>query len=78
MKKFKTLIDGTGTMHAPRRINYLRNMLCGEDLGEFDELASQVSGTKNAHLKFIKEVLIGYFPNQCLIRAEARDVPRNM
>ena len=33
-----------------------------ESLQEFDELASQVSGTKNYHLKFIKEGLLKYTP----------------
>ena len=32
MKNFKTAIDKTGTASAPRRINYLRNMLRGEAL----------------------------------------------
>ena len=63
MKNFKTAIEGTGTMYAPGRINYLRTMLGGEYLQEIYELLSLVSGTTNACLKFIKKVLLGYLPS---------------
>ena len=58
---FKSEIDGTGTTSAPGRINYLLTMLHGESLQEFDELASQINGTTNANLNFIKERILGYF-----------------
>ena len=54
MKSFKTEIDETGTTIAAGKTNYLRNLLHGEALREFDKLASQVKGTKNAHITFIK------------------------
>ena len=63
MKNFKTEICRTGTTTATIRINYLHIMLCGEGLREFDELASQVTGTTNAHMNFIKEDLL-IFLNQ--------------
>ena len=40
LKKFKKVIDGTGTTNVSGRTNYLRKMLRGEALQEFDELAS--------------------------------------
>ena len=40
MKKFNTAIDGTGTTTTSRKINFLRTLLCGEDLQEFDNLAN--------------------------------------
>ena len=62
VENFKTAIDGTGTRSVPVWVNYLRTMLYGEAQREFDKSASQFSGTKNAHLKFIREGLLGYFP----------------
>ena len=77
INKFKTGIDGTGTTTTPKRINYLRNLLNGEALRKFDELASQLTVMKNDHLNFIKEGLLGYFFNQLTFQTEVRDVPRN-
>ena len=54
MKIFKTAIDGTGTTTVVGRIHYLHNLLRGEALKVFDELAIQVTGMTNAHLNFIK------------------------
>ena len=53
---------GTGTTMVTRWINYLRTMLQGEVLREFDEMASQNNGTKNSHLKETQEVLLVYSP----------------
>ena len=61
LKNFIIAIDGTGTTSWPGRINYICTILCGEARIEFNELASQNSGTKNAHLKHITEGLLGYF-----------------
>ena len=63
MNNFKTAIDGTGTTSAAEKIKYHRNMLGGEALQYFDKLSIQNTGTKNAHLKFIKEGLLGSFPS---------------
>ena len=62
MKDFKTGTDGTGTTSAPENIQFLRKMLRGETLWEFDVIASQVGITTNVHLKQIKEVLLSYPP----------------
>ena len=56
MKNFKTGIDGEGNMSVAGRISYLRTMLLGEALREFDKLASKNSGMTSAHLKFIQEI----------------------
>ena len=61
MKDFKTGIDGTGTISALGNIQFLRTMLRGESLREFDVIADQVGSTTNAHLKQIKEGLLRYF-----------------
>ena len=44
------------------RINYLRTILRGEALREFDKLAIQNAGKACAILKFIQEVLLVYSP----------------
>ena len=54
IKDFKTETDWTGTTSTARKIQFLRAMLCGEDLREFYILASQVGSTTNGHLKLIK------------------------
>ena len=59
MKNSKTAIDGAG--EALLKINYLRTLLLGEALQELDKLAIKDTGTSNAHLKFVQEVLIGVF-----------------
>ena len=61
MKDFKTATDGTGTMSATVKTNFLRTMLRGEALREFNALAYQVGSTTKDHLKLIKEVLHRYF-----------------
>ena len=61
MKNFKRAVDGTGNTTAAGKINYLHTLLNGGSLRAFDELASPNAGTKNAHLKFIQEGLLGYF-----------------
>ena len=61
MKNFKTAVDGTGTTLVAGKINYLRTLLHGESLQEFDKLASHNTGTSNAHLKFIQEGLFVFF-----------------
>ena len=45
----------------PIRPHFL-TMIRVESLREFSYLTSQVTGTKNAKLNFIKEFLLGYFP----------------
>ena len=64
-------------MSVSLKINYLRPLLNGGDLREFDELSGQNNGTTNAHPKNIMEGLLGYFPDQCHIQSEARNAPRN-
>ena len=58
-------------------INYIRTLLRGEGLREFEELAIQNPGTTNTHLNLTQEGLLGYFPNQCPFQSEARVEPRN-
>ena len=65
MKNFKTAIDRTGTTTVTRTIKYIRTLLSGEALREYDELASKVLGKTNDHLNFIKEGLLVFLPNQC-------------
>ena len=60
MKNSKTAIDGTVNTTAAVIINCLSNLISGEALREFDELASQVTGTKKALLNSTKEGFLGY------------------
>ena len=55
IKDFKTNIDGTETTSDPRKIQFLRTILCGEELREFDVIAGQIVSTKSTHIKQIKE-----------------------
>ena len=73
MKKFKTATDGTVTTSATRKIQLLCTMLLGEAPREFDDLVNQVGSTTSRHIKFIKEVLLGYFFHQHTYQAETRD-----
>ena len=57
-KDFKNATDGTGTTSATGRIQFLRTMLRGEALREFDVISSQVGITTNGNLKLIKEGLL--------------------
>ena len=78
MKNLNTTIYGTETTSVAGRIIYLRTMLCGEVLREFDELTSKKYGTTATHLKFIQEGLLGHPPpDQCTFQVEVRDTPRN-
>ena len=63
VKNFKRAIDRTWTTTAAGRINYLHTLLHGEVLQNLDELDIQNAGTKNSHLKFIQEGLLGGFPD---------------
>ena len=53
LRNFKITTDGTGTTTTSVRINYLRTMLCGQALREFDELQIQYGVSTNNHLKLI-------------------------
>ena len=44
-----------------RTIKYIRTLISGEALREYDELASKVLGKTNDHLNFIKEGLLVFF-----------------
>ena len=78
MKNLKITIDRTGTNNITVIINYIRTLLCVEALREFDKLESQITGTTNARLDFIKEGLLGFFPDQFISQAEVCDAPRNV
>ena len=55
------MIDGTGTTTLSGRINYLRTMLRGQSLKEFDKLHSQYGGATKKYLNLIQEGLLEYF-----------------
>ena len=78
MKNFKRVVDNTGTTTAEGKINYIRNLFCGELLREFDKLSNQNSGTKILHLKFIREGLLGYFPTINALSKKNRAMRRAM
>ena len=61
MNNLKRAVHRTGNKTAAGKINYIRTLLHGKSLWEFDELASQNAGTKNSHLKFIQEGLLRYY-----------------
>ena len=84
MKNFKNEIIGTETTTVTGIINYLRTILRGEAIWEFDELKSQVTGTTNTQINFIKECLLEYFSVKALTKqnhamwlamCEPRDLP---
>ena len=58
LRNFKIVIDRTGTTFPSGYINYLRTILHGEILREFDELSLQVNTTNN-HSKHINGGLLG-------------------
>ena len=78
MKDFKTGIDGTGTTSAPGKNQFLRIMLRGESLREFDVIASQIGSTANGHLKQIKEILLSYFLSLNALNKQKRAMRRAM
>ena len=53
LNNFNIAVDETGTKYPLDIINYLRTILYGGGIREFDELASQNHGTTNAHRKHI-------------------------
>ena len=61
LRNFKIAIDGTRTTTPPGWIKYLRTMLRGQALREFDKLHSQYGGAINNHLKLIQKGLLEYF-----------------
>ena len=63
MKNFKREVERTGTTTAVGKINHLHTLLRGEELKEFNKLASHNSGMNVAHLKFFQKGLLVYFPS---------------
>ena len=57
----KRAVDRTGAKTSAGKINYLRTLLSGEALQEFDKLAIQNTGMNNVHLKLIQEGLLILF-----------------
>ena len=62
MKYFKTITDGTRTMSAAGKPQFLCTMLRGKSPIKIGILASQVGSTTNGRIKLFKESLIVYFP----------------
>ena len=54
MTYFKNGTDGTGTTSTPGKIQFLRTILCGEALRQFEVITIQVGSKTNGHLKHIK------------------------
>ena len=84
LKNFKIVVYGTGMTSLSCQINYIRAMLHGQALGEFEEIVIQNNGSNNNHLNLIMEGLLGYlfpinaFSNQkCAVRYAMRK-PQNM
>ena len=50
-KDFKTGTKGTGSTSSDGKIQFLRTMLCGKYLREFEIITSQFVSTTNGHLK---------------------------
>ena len=61
LRNFKIIIDGNLTTTPYSWINYIRTMLRGQSLREFDELQSQHGGATINHIKLIQEGLLEYF-----------------
>ena len=61
IKDFKPATDGTVTMSATVKIQFVHTMLCREAIREFDILVGQVRITTNGNLNLIKESLLRYF-----------------
>ena len=62
-KEFKTDVDGTGTTFVTGKIQFLRTMLRGEALREFDVITGQVGSTNNTHLKTKECLFSSFFPS---------------
>ena len=71
-------INGTGTTSVSGTIKYIRTMLHGESLREFDELASQNNGMASYHLKHITDSLLGYIPPINALSKKKRTMHRAM
>ena len=56
-KKYKMMLDASGTLIADVKIQYLQTLLCGEALHEFDTLCVQIENTTTTHLNWI---LLGF------------------
>ena len=77
MKDFNTATDRTGTTSDNGKIQFLRTMLRGEALREFDVITSQVGSTTNGYIKLIKEVANLLSPPQRAQKTETRHEARN-
>ena len=61
MRNFKMTLEASGTLAASANLQYLRTILCGEALRQFDNLCVQVGSTTTTHLIWIILGLGMYF-----------------
>ena len=84
LRNYNIATNGTGTTTPSSWINYLRTMLCGQALREFDKIQSQYGGATNNYLNIIQEVLLEYFFTISVLSKQKRSMrgamhkPRSM
>ena len=62
IKNFKTTFKPSVALSADSKLQYLRNLLHGETIRQFDTLYAQVDSTTETHLRQIVLGLGVYFP----------------
>ena len=62
VRKFNTTIAATETLDMGANIQYLRTLVYGESLRQFDSLSADVKSTEKVNTKYIIKGLALYFP----------------
>ena len=78
VQNFKMMLRYSGTLSANANLQYLRILLCGEVLCQFDTLCAQVVITTIAHLNQVILSLCTYFSPVNFLSKEKRMMRRGM
>ena len=56
-------LSALGTLEAGAKYQYLRTLVCGEALRQFDLLSDDIEGTETLNVDYIIKGLAHYFPS---------------
>ena len=62
VRNFNMTLLASGTLEAGAKYQYLRTLVCGEALRQFDSLSADIEGTETLNTDYIIRGLAQYFP----------------
>ena len=78
VRNFNKILAASGMLEVGAKYQYLRTLVRGEVLCQFDLLSSDVESVETLNIDYIIRVLSQYaFPCKLAVKTEARNAPWN-